>query len=88
MIPELIAESLSLPGLPEFEIDAKWYYAACAFVFLLFGMVLGYFIWRKGHMQMLDAEAEVRRTKAELARLKEDLNAEQGELGGQASPGA
>jgi F0F1-type ATP synthase membrane subunit b/b' len=81
MIPEFLAESIPLPGFEGISVDGRWYYAACAFLFLLLGLVLGYFIWKKGHMQMLDAEAEVRRTREELARLKEDLKAEENELG-------
>ncbi len=69
--------SLSLPefgGLPE---AGSWYYAVCALVFTLTGVICGYVIWRKGHMQTLDAEAEVRRAAEELDRLKEDLKAEE-----------
>ncbi len=81
MIPAFLSESFPLPGFEGISIDWRWYYAASAFLFLLLGLVLGYFIWKKGHMQMLDAEAEVRRTREELARLKEDLKAEENELG-------
>jgi hypothetical protein len=81
----LLAASIPLPGLEGVSVDGRWYYAACAFLFLLLGLVLGYFIWKKGHMQMLDAEAEVRRTREELARLKEDLKAEANELGGESA---
>lgn len=73
------APSLSL-SLPEFggfpEAGGWWYYAVSALAFLLAGLICGYFIWRKGHMQTLDAESEVRRAAEDLARLKEDLDAE------------
>jgi hypothetical protein len=77
-----LSESIPLPGFEGLAVDGRWYYAACGFLFLLLGLILGYFIWKKGHMQMLDAEAEVRRTREELARLTEDLKAEENELGG------
>lgn len=83
----LLAESVPLGGLEGASLDGPWYYAACAALFLLFGLVLGSFIWKKGRMQMLDAEAEVRRTREELARLKEDLKAEQKELGEETAEG-
>lgn len=57
--------------------ESSWaYYGICALVFALCGLVCGYFIWRKGNMQMLDAELEVKRTAAELQALQEDLSEE------------
>ncbi len=76
-----LAESFTLPGIDAISIEGKGYYVLCAILFLLLGLILGYFIWRKGHMQMLDAETEVRRTRKELDRLRDDLKAEQTELG-------
>ena len=76
-----LALTISLPGFDGLEVDEIWYYPACAFAFFLVGLILGYFIWRKGHMQTHDAEAEVRRTKEELARLREDLKVEGAGLG-------
>lgn len=60
------------------EDSSGWvYYVLCALFFLIIGMATGFFIWRKGHMQMLDAEAEVKRTSEELETLREDIAAEE-----------
>ena len=56
------------------------YYAICALFFLLCGLFCGYFVWRKGHMQTLDAEFEVKRTEDELMALRHDLSLEEKEL--------
>lgn len=69
--------SFTLPELGGLPGAEGWYYAVCALVFVLAGAICGYMIWRKGHMQTLDAEAEVRRAAEELERLKEDLKAEE-----------
>ncbi len=66
--------------LPTWLSDRGWYYGACAIVFTLAGLVTGYFIWRKGSMQMHDAEAEIRRTGEEWKRLNEDLKIEESGL--------
>lgn len=58
--------------------DVGWvYYLVCAAFFALCGLACGYFIWRKGNMQMHDAELEVRRTTEELQALQEDLREEE-----------
>jgi len=80
-------ETLPLPDFGGLSLGAPWYYGACALGFLVAGLVVGYFVWRKGHMLMLDAEAEVRRTKEDLARLRADLAEESAELGDDASAG-
>lgn len=56
------------------------YYAFCGIFFVLCGLACGYFIWRKGHMQMLDVELEVERTKKELEGVGGDLKLEEREL--------
>ena len=56
------------------------YFAFCGICFVLCGLACGYFIWRKGHMQMLDAELEVKRTKEELEAVGGDLQLEEREL--------
>ncbi len=75
-----MSASTPLPSLPEFggfpEAEG-WYYVVSALAFALAGLICGYFIWRKGHMQTFDAEAEVRRAAEDLERLKEDLEAEE-----------
>ena len=79
----LLAE-LSPPGgfsFPDGELSGWPYLAICAFVFLTLGVVTGYFIWRKGNLQTLDAEAEIRKTGEDLASLREDLQLEILELG-------
>lgn len=61
--------------------DSGWaYYVLCGAFFLLSGLACGYFIWKKGHMQMLDAESEVQRTAGDLDALKQDLRLEEREL--------
>lgn len=79
----LLAE-LSPPGgfpLPDGGLDGWPYLAVCAAFFLTLGIVTGYFIWRKGHLQTIDAEAEIRKTGEDLAHLREDLQLEILELG-------
>lgn len=66
--------------LPVWLSDRVWYYVICAVVFTLAGLITGYFIWRKGTMQMHDAEAEIQRTGEELKRLTEDLKIEESAL--------
>ena len=68
-----------LSALPTAE--SGWaYYALCAAVFLLCGLCCGYFIWKRGHLQMLDAESEVAKTAKELQALRQDLSLEEREL--------
>lgn len=81
--PRQFVERL-LDRFPEIEswLDQDGlYYGASALVFTLAGLICGYFIWRKGYMQTLDAEAEVTRTVEELSRLQKDLCAESEGLG-------
>ncbi|MDA7920926.1 hypothetical protein N9B73_04135 [Verrucomicrobiales bacterium] len=60
---------------------SEWiYYAVCGLFFSLCGVFCGYFIWRKGFLQTLDAELEVRRTEDELQNLRHDLSLEEDEL--------
>lgn len=56
------------------------YYALCGIFFVLCGLACGYFIWRKGHMQMLDAELVVKHTEEELEAVGSDLQLEEREL--------
>jgi hypothetical protein len=58
-----------------------FYLAVCAVFFTTLGIATGYFIWRKGHLQTIDAEAEIRKTGEDLARLRENLQLEELELG-------
>ena len=53
------------------------YYLLCALFFAFCGLACGYFIWRKGHMQMQDVESEVKRTEQELQALMADLSEEE-----------
>lgn len=79
----LLAE-LSPPGgfsFPDGDLSGWTYLAVCALFFLALGMVTGYFIWRKGQLQSIDAEVEVRKTGEDLANLREDLQLEILELG-------
>jgi len=58
--------------------EGGWlYYVLCALFFTICGIACGYFIWRKGHMQMLDAESEVTRAAGELEDLRSDLGREE-----------
>lgn len=59
------------------DAEGWLYYGLCAVFFLLCGLVTGFFVWRKGHMQTLDAEAEVERTAEELTRLRGDFESEE-----------
>lgn len=56
------------------------YYGGSAFVFIVLGLVTGYFVWRRAHMQSLDAEGEVRRSNDQLSRLQEDVKKEEENL--------
>ena len=60
--------------------ESLFYYALCGIFFVLCGLACGYFIWRKGHMQMHDVELEVERTRDELEAVGGDLKLEEGEL--------
>ena len=74
----------TLPGGLEKAFEGQEsliYFAICGIFFVLCGLACGYFIWRKGHMQMLDAELEVKRTENELEAAKEDLQLEEREVG-------
>ena len=73
------ATSWNVPAvaMPE-EITFGWgYLVICAVFFALCGLICGYFIWRKGNMQMHDAELEVEKTAAELQALRTDLDEEE-----------
>lgn len=69
----------ALSFLPE-EPGGWVYYGLCALFFTLCGLCCGYFVWRKGHMQTLEAEMEVSRTEDELKSLRDDLSLEEKEL--------
>lgn len=59
----------------------EWiYYLVCVVVFLLMGLLCGYLVWRKGHLQTLDAESEVARASRDLRKLREDLRIEENVL--------
>jgi hypothetical protein len=82
--PILLLAELSPPGgfsFPGGELSGWPYLAVCAVFFLTLGVVTGYFIWRKGNLQTIDAEAEIRKTGEDLAHLREDLRLEILELG-------
>jgi len=83
LITSLLAE-LSPPGGISFldgELTGWPYLAICALFFMTLGLVTGYFIWRKGQLQTIDAEAEIRKTGDDLVLLREDLQLEILELG-------
>ncbi|MAS93170.1 MAG: hypothetical protein CMO55_08235 [Verrucomicrobiales bacterium] len=73
----LPVQALSI--LPE-EPGGWIYYGLCALFFTLCGLCCGYFVWRKGHMQMLEAEMEVKRTEDELKSLRHDMSLEEQEI--------
>ena len=69
---------LATLAIPE---GAEWiYYVVSGLFFLICGVICGYFIWRKGYLQTLDAELEVRRTEDELQNLRHDLSLEEEEI--------
>lgn len=75
---------LSPPGrmpLLEGELSGWPHLIACAAIFVTLGIVTGYFIWRKGQLQTIDVETEIRKTGDDLAALREDLELENLELG-------
>ncbi len=59
------------------EAGGVAYFVICALFFTACGLVCGYFIWRKGHMQTQDAELEIKRTEEELQALRLDLSEEE-----------
>jgi len=74
--PAFSGPSNSIAMIPTGEMG--WpYYVVCALFFLLCGLFCGYLIWRRGHLQTQDAEAEVARTAKDLDALKEDLRNEE-----------
>lgn len=75
-------EQLRLPELLP-QTEEEWLYlVACAAFFTICGLACGYFVWRKGHMQTLDAEMEVMRTENDLRTLREDLGEEERQVRG------
>lgn len=61
--------------------ESGWiYYLVCAVFFTVMGLACGYFIWRKGHMQMQDAEMQVKLAEQGLNELKKDLSLEEKEI--------
>ena len=78
---------LSFPGgmsfLEKGELSGWPHLVACAAVFMTLGIVIGYFIWRKGQLQTIDVETEARKTGEDLAALREDLELENLELRGE-----
>ena len=75
---------LSPPGrmpLLEGELSGWPHLIACAAIFVTLGIVTGYFIWRKGQLQTIDVETEIRKTGDDLAARREDLELENLELG-------
>lgn len=52
------------------------YYAVCAILFTLAGLICGYFIWRKGNMQTVDAEMEIQLNESELKNSTSDFENE------------
>lgn len=73
--PPAVEESMFPPSLPMGEYG--WlYYGVCAGAFALTGFIAGYFIWRKGNMQTLDAEMEIQLNESELKNLSADLERE------------
>ncbi|MDF1859742.1 MAG: hypothetical protein P1U87_05975 [Verrucomicrobiales bacterium] len=72
--------ALEVPELLSGVGNHYLYYGLCALFFTLCGLGCGFFIWRKGYMQTLDTELEVKRTEEELKRMRVDLGAEEREL--------
>lgn len=75
-----LLSALEVPDVFSGEGNHYLYYALCALFFTLCGLGCGFFIWRKGYMQTLDTELEVKRTEEDLKRMREDLSAEEREL--------
>lgn len=74
---------LSLPGGMSFlegELSGWPHFVACTAAFTAMGIVIGYFIWRKGQLQTIDVETECRKTREDLVALREDLELENLEL--------
>ena len=79
----LLAE-LSLAGdLPflDGDLGAWLYLAISAVLFMALGIVTGNFIWRRGHLQTIDAATEIRKTSEDLTHMREDLRLETLEIG-------
>ncbi len=72
---------LELPAIRGAGETAVPYYLICALGFALAGLVVGYFIWRRGHHQTLDAESEVHRASANLETLRKEMEREAQALG-------
>ena len=79
----MLAE-LSLAGYLPFldgDLGAWLYLAISAVLFMALGIVTGNFIWRRGHLQTIDAATEIRKTSEDLAHMREDLRLETLEIG-------
>ena len=82
-LPTILDQPLPLGAIDALLPEAAngWiYYSACALFFLLCGLCCGYFVWRKGHMQTIEAEMEVSRTEDELKSLQEEMRLEEQEV--------
>lgn len=76
-----LLSALSLPDWGALDWGDIAYYAGCGFAFFTIGFATGYFIWRRGHMQLIDAENEVKNAADQLNRLQDDLKLEKSNLG-------
>ena len=52
------------------------YYIACALLFLLVGLFIGYLIWKRGVLQTIDLEADNNLSERALKRLEDELKEE------------
>lgn len=75
-ITEILSQSSS-EWVDELMTEQSWaYYSLTCLFFVLSGLAVGYFIWRKGHMQTQDVELEVQLTRKELDAMESDLRLE------------
>lgn len=77
-MPELIQPLLAL-DLEKYG-HGIWYFAGGAALFLLVGFAFGYFVWRRGLMQVIELEAENRQSAETIESLSKELLEEESRI--------
>lgn len=68
---------LAIPEIFTTEQHDLWYYVAGVVLFLLLGLIVGYFIWRRSHLQFAEIRHEKTNAIAALKKFSEELEGEQ-----------
>ncbi len=69
--------SLAIPEIFATERHELWYYIAGAVLFLLLGLISGYFIWRRSHLQFAEMRHEKTHAITALKKFSDEIEKEQ-----------